>query len=492
MVYPSVITQYSAARLGARPHHRALLVALSLSLSLLLLLAFLTVRHRDGSTRAPGLERSAWEVPLLDTVGLEFGGPANAESFRRMAVSVRLFHGTLPDQLALRVGYYAMVAWGVLFLLWVVYLWMVWRTRSSRVDPRFVALGAVMLSGIAFLIPPVFSTDSFSYAMFGRLADVYGANPYSTTPAETAPGDPLMSYLFWRDIPSPYGPLWTLLSQGAVSETASPLLLILRFKLISYVATLVNGWLIYRLVRRRWPDYAGWALLAFSWNPLVLVEGIVAAHNDVVLLTAALLAAHLLAHARAELSILALMLGSLIKYTIAPVMGIAALRLLIRTPPGQRSAAMTRLAASSIAIVVIAMAPYWSGADVLAGPLKQPDNGINNPLSLGLARGLESLPAGVGPVGMSTLLVLTAGSVFLVWEAWRLRRSHAAVETWTVEGELASWATSLTALLLVFPRVYTWYFLVPLGLVLVAGPAFRRQFGIILGLSLLSYVTYFN
>jgi alpha-1,6-mannosyltransferase len=473
-------------------HHRKVQIAFVALSAMLLALAFVTVRHRDGSARAPGLSRSAWEVPFFEALGLGSDGAINADAFRRMAVSARLFHGLPPEQLALRIGYYAIVAWGAVIALWAIYLWLIWSTRSRRVDPRFVAVGAVALSVLAFVIPPVFSTDSFSYAMFGRLDAAYGVNPYTTTPAAVAPHDPLLPYVYWRHIPSPYGPLWTWLSSGAVSDTSSPLVLVLRFKLISLLATLLNGWLIYRFVRRRWPDEAGWAYLAFAWNPLVLVEGVVAAHNDAVLLTGVLIAAHLLARARAELSITALFVASLIKYTVAPVAGIAALRLLIRTPAAHRPRLVARLAVGTAAIVMVAMPPYWSGGDVLAAPLSQPENGLNNPLSLGLSRGLTALPAGDGPLGRPTLLVVSAGLLFLIWEVAKLRQAWRDRSSWTVEAELAHWAATFTALILVFPRIYTWYFLVPLGLALAAGSAHRRTFAAILGLSLLSYVTYFN
>ena len=59
-------------------------------------------------------------------------------------------------------------------------------------------------------LPGLFSTDVFSYVMYGRIAAVYGQNPYVQPPA-SFPDDPFLAWVFpfWRDQPSVYGPLWT-------------------------------------------------------------------------------------------------------------------------------------------------------------------------------------------------------------------------------------------------------------------------------------------
>src|SRR5262245_49686901 len=60
------------------------------------------------------------------------------------------------------------------------------------------------------LLPGLFSTDVFSYVMYGRTVAVYGGNPYATPPAAFA-ADPFLNWVFpfWRDQASVYGPLWT-------------------------------------------------------------------------------------------------------------------------------------------------------------------------------------------------------------------------------------------------------------------------------------------
>ncbi|MDP9370261.1 MAG: hypothetical protein M3Q03_18640 [Chloroflexota bacterium] len=471
--------------------NRAVLLACVLLFTSLLALTCASVRLRDGAPNSPVMQSSAWNVPPLRA--LPGDTMVDVDAFRRMALNARLFHDAVPRFIALRIGYYALLAWSCVTLLWVIYLWTVWRVRNRRISTRVVACGGVALAVLAFSVPPVFSTDSFSYAMFGRLAAVYGANPYATTPASTAPADPLMTYVYWRDIPSPYGPLWTLLSQfTAADKHATPLELALRFKLIGLVATLLNGWLIYRLVRYRWPDRAAWAYLAYAWNPLVLVEGIVAAHNDALILTVVLIGAHLLYRARSELAIAALTVSGLIKYSTVPIAGIAALRLLLRTPLPRRLPTVARIAATSAVLVVAAFVPFWAGTASLAGTLSQPGQGVNNALLLSVAWGASAVTNGFVRIEGGTALTLLAGLLFGAWQIASLWRQRARAGSWAVHDELADWSATLAMLLLVFPRVYTWYFVVPLGLALAAGPKHRRAFARVLVLSMLSYSSYFS
>ena len=63
-----------------------------------------------------------------------------------------------------------------------------------------------------FLIPGVYTTDIFSYVMYGHISAVYNLNPY-IYPPQYFPNNPLLDpdwiHPIWWDQPSVYGPLWT-------------------------------------------------------------------------------------------------------------------------------------------------------------------------------------------------------------------------------------------------------------------------------------------
>ena len=236
------------------------------------------------------------------------------------------------------------------------------RGQSLVIDHRMVLIGAITLGLIAIIVPPLFSTDPFSYAMYARFTTIYHANPYVATAQSVAPADPLIPYLYWRDIPSPYGPLWTLISQAiALGQDTSPLELILRFKVVAFALTLLDGWLIYCFVRQRWPEQAGWYYLAFAWNPMVLMEGVVIGHNDVLILAVMLGSAFLVMRSRPVLAVVGLTASALIKYSTLPAVGLGGLRLLLRTPVRSRWWLALRLAAATLVVAACAFVPYWVG-----------------------------------------------------------------------------------------------------------------------------------
>jgi hypothetical protein len=302
-----------------------------------------------------------------------------------------------------------------------------------------------------------------------------------------------MPYLYWRDISSPYGPLWTLISEAVAGDpTASPFESVLSFKLIAYIAVIVDGWLIHELVRQRWPQHALWAYLAFTWNPLVLFEGIVTVHNDVVILMLLLVGAYLLARTtRWEAGVAALSASTLIKYSTVPVLGIGVTRLILRAPASRRLSLALRAALTVLLGAAAAFARYWDGFAALASTAAEPGRGLNNPILLLLDWPLRLISGGRLSISQPGVAVLVAATIFTAWQLAALRRDLRKPQ-WTIDDELAAWTASLLVFLLVWPRLHTWYFLVPVGLALAAGPAHRRLVPVSLTVAVGSYVTYFR
>ena len=76
-----------------------------------------------------------------------------------------------------------------------------WR---GRVRLRTVVLLAVAAHAVVLLVPVVFSRDVYSYIAYGRIAGLYGANPYVQTPIEF-PADPILSLVGHRWVDTPGG-----------------------------------------------------------------------------------------------------------------------------------------------------------------------------------------------------------------------------------------------------------------------------------------------
>jgi hypothetical protein len=182
----------------------------------------------------------------------------------------------------------------VLALLGIAWL-VVWLC-AERV-PRVVLWSAIVVTQVVLLLgPPLSLTDVFNYLHYGRMRPLYGLNPYTSLPL-AAPHDAAYPYSNWHHLPSPYGPLFTLVSEGL-----APLSLPVAYwtlKALLLAASLGTLALVARTARHlgRSPK-AAVALVAF--NPLVLVYGIGGAHGEPLLLLAMVAAVALVVAGRAS------------------------------------------------------------------------------------------------------------------------------------------------------------------------------------------------
>src|SRR5947209_7395753 len=83
----------------------------------------------------------------------------------------------------------------------------------NRLSPGLVLTAIAALYALVLLAPPLISTDVFSYQAYARMGVLYGANPYTNGPHAIAL-DSIYPFIGakWVNIPSVYGPLFTMLS----------------------------------------------------------------------------------------------------------------------------------------------------------------------------------------------------------------------------------------------------------------------------------------
>jgi hypothetical protein len=157
-----------------------------------------------------------------------------------------------------------------LFVAWLV----AWAAAPAL--PVAVVAAAVGLAQLVFLLgPPQPLTDMFNYVVYGRMA-ADGLNPYTHAPV-TGIHDAAYALSNWHHLPSPYGPLFTLLSEP-LSLLGLPVAY-WAWKLVVVGCALAVLALVWWLARRlgRSPQRA---LVFAGLCPVTLAVGVGGFHND--------------------------------------------------------------------------------------------------------------------------------------------------------------------------------------------------------------------
>jgi alpha-1,6-mannosyltransferase len=283
-----------------------------------------------------------------------------------------------------------------------------------------------------FLGPPVFSRDIYSYIAQGLLAH-HGLNPYHVAPSALGNG-PLLSSIasVWRHTASPYGPLFVMVSRGAVSVSGGSLvaqIFVFRaVELLGVAAVMVS---LPRLARRLGVD-PGLALWLGALSPLALFGFIASGHNDALMVGLLVAGVTLATDGRLAVGVALCALAALIKLPAAVAIVFLAVVQIRAASDAERWRVVLKAVLVPVAVVVAGtvVAGYgwtWLGPTALHVPTEL--RVLATPaVSLGVF--IHAIVHGVGvPVSTSVVvsatqvvcgLLVVGGTLWLVWNANRL------------------------------------------------------------------------
>ncbi len=160
------------------------------------------------------------------------------------------------------------------------------RFASGRDTRWLVAIAAAWLLPLA-LAPALFSGDVYSYLAQGTILHL-GHNPYQTPPADLAAlgQSHVMSAVspFWRHTTSPYGPLFLGLMSAVVGITGAHLIAgVLAVRVVALAGVALLAFFVPRLAHALGADPSRATWLAVM-SPLLALELIGGAHNDVLMI----------------------------------------------------------------------------------------------------------------------------------------------------------------------------------------------------------------
>jgi len=263
------------------------------------------------------------------------------------------------------------------------------RERGMRQVIGFTALVCLVL----VFTPPLLSKDLFSYIYYGKTISAYGMNPYEVTP-QMLP-DPLLIFIgrYWKNTGSVYGPLFTYFSALLTLVAGRGISAnIYVFKGSMALFHMANAGLLWKLLEDIDPGRRRFGVMLYAWNPLVILMSVGGGHNDIMMMTLALLALLFLQRGRRGLFYLALSLSVMVKF-VTGILLVAYLIYLMsrRQSLGKRLREAAVLVGVFLAVTAACYAPLWCGASTFKYLVQ--NSGLHNLFSPGglLAALLEAV-----------------------------------------------------------------------------------------------------
>ena len=346
------------------------------------------------------------------------------------------------------VGVAVVVAAGVAFVRLLV------EARRGTISTRAILVLVVSAHAVLLLLPLLYSRDVYSYAIYGRIAHVYGDNPYLSTPIGFG-ADPLLELVGpkWVDTPPVYGPAFVSLSAFVARFADRPVDHVTVYRSVAIVASLATVSTIAATVRRWRPGWVAVAVAAFGLNPVILFHSVASGHNDVLVALSIVGALALVLRGRELPSIAVLSVGALIKATAVLPLLLLLVWCVARRPPGDRLRAVAGRVGLTAAIGVAFAWPYWQTADPTLGMLDLAGHTGWLAPSVFITRLVDVLS--FGSLGWAVRVVfglaLVVGVVAIAREAWRRARTMPALELG------AAWGWSLVLLMVLGPVLLPWY-----------------------------------
>lgn len=177
---------------------------------------------------------------------------------------------------------------GIFLGLSLLYYKILKNHKKEFVTGKKVASFVVIISLIFFIMLPLTSTDVFYYMGTGWSEAHYKVNPYYTSVNEVieqneeAKNDEMLLKMkgVWSGQTVVYGPVWPLICKVLSALSMGNLFFgLFIYKLFNLILHLINIYLIYKITNKR-----NLFALMYGLNPLILFDGLVNVHNEILVI----------------------------------------------------------------------------------------------------------------------------------------------------------------------------------------------------------------
>lgn len=203
---------------------------------------------------------------------------------------------------------------GILLLLFLSYGMGLWLAAKNKLDRRVVWKAIIVMTVVLAFSYNAFSYDLFNYIFDARILTHYHLSPYLFT-ALDFPTDKMLGFMHWTHRTYPYGPAWLVLTVPLSFIGFGyfiPTLVLFKFLMAGFF--LLALFYLEKILLKVAPSDALLGLIFFAFNPLVIIESLVSAHNDIVMMSIALMSIYFLVSKRYLFAFVLLLLSIGIKF----------------------------------------------------------------------------------------------------------------------------------------------------------------------------------
>ena len=181
---------------------------------------------------------------------------------------------------------------GVFVILFALYFWTIKLISQKKIERKVIWLTIFLVTIILGFSYNAFSYDLFNYIFDAKIVSFYNQNPYIHK-ALDYPGDPMLSFMRWTHRTYPYGLGWLALTVP-ISYIGSNIFIVTfyLFKILMASFFILTVFSIERLGKTLKLDNILLPVVVFAFNPFILSESLVSAHNDIVMMGLAMFGAY--------------------------------------------------------------------------------------------------------------------------------------------------------------------------------------------------------
>jgi hypothetical protein len=187
----------------------------------------------------------------------------------------------------------------LLFIFYCVFLYL---AKKGQLKLKTLSILTILTVVILVFSYNAFSYDLFNYIFDARIVSHYHLNPYVHKPSDLF-NDPMLNFMRWTHRFYPYGPSWLILTVPLTFIGMDYFLpTFFLFKILMSASFLGSCYLIYKISEKIFPENKIINVAFFAFNPLVLIESLVSAHNDIPMIFFLLLSIYLFLQKKKVLS----------------------------------------------------------------------------------------------------------------------------------------------------------------------------------------------